>query len=779
MDAWPNETPAPSAQQEHAARLWHAGDFDGAARLYAEAAALSADPAPLLLWRAHALRAAGQPEAALVAYSQAAAEAPADPAPHRHRGHALRLMGRVEDALAAYALSVALAIGATGTPEAEAAIRALESESPTFPEPPRAEPPVPAADPAPAPAAPAARPAGRMISPPRPPSLPAARARSTVLAPPPRPRMAMLRSGGTSSGIGNQGVGGSIAFDVSDLLLHFGGRRTVTGIQRVQASLVGAALNAGQDAAYLAYDRDRAGWRAVPPDALSRLLASAAAGADTSDPDWILARDTVLDAAKSGPLHGFANGAMLVNLGNSWGIPDYFRGLRAAQRAAGIRYVPFLHDCVPLVMPEHCVRTLVQDYVRWFSAMGVHAHGVLCNSECTRADGRRFLDALLPGLDLSTEVVPLDADPRGNAAPDPSALEGTRAPRSPEPYVLFVATIESRKDHLTVFRAWLALLRRHGPGRIPRLVCVGAPGWHAEPAMNLLEGSPELARHVVLLHDISDGGLAALYRDCLFTVYNSHYEGWGLPVTESLAWGKVPVIPRHSALLESGGDAAVYVDPQSELDMAATVERLLFEPGALEQAAQAVAARRPRRWEAVLAQVQDALERFARLETPPAPERLALPLGHHISLRRADALKPDLTIALSDTVRDGPGWRPPEDWGTPLAGGRARLRLPLPPGSDGLLRLHLELRGGAGAPLSFTLFADAVPAGTAMIPDPPGGDFATAMPVEVAEGTRLLELELDAPEGTGLRGLMLCRDDDLLARLDFLEAQRLPSAQAV
>ena len=39
----------------------------------------------------------------------------------------------------------------------------------------------------------------------------------------------------------------------------------------------------------------------------------------------------------------------------------------------------------------------------------------------------------------------------------------------------------------------------------------------------------------------------------------------------------------------------------------------------------------------------------------------------------------------------------------------------------------------------------------------------------------MLELEIDAPAGTGLRGLLLCRDDDLLARLDFLEAQRLPA----
>ncbi|MBP0444049.1 glycosyltransferase [Roseomonas sp. SSH11] len=805
MDAWPNETPAPSAQQEQAARLWHAGDHQGAARLFAEAAALSADPAPLMLWQGHALQAAGRTDEALAAYEQAAAEAPADPAPHRHRGHALRLASRPEEAGQAYALAVALEIGATATPEAEAAIQRLGAESPAPPEPPRPEspagtPPGPAdLQAARAPAASArteAQPAQGMAHRGLVPAAAAARA-TTQLAPPARPRIAMLRVGGSTPRSAQPSpsamAGGSAvpaaargiqasrltAFDVTDLLLHFGHRRTLTGIQRVQASILGASLAAGYEASYVSFERERAGWRAVDPEALARLLAAAAAGADTADPAWILARDAVLEPGGNALPYSFLPGSTLVNLGNSWGIPDYFRALRLAQRQAGLRYVPFLHDCVPLVMPEHCVRTLVQDYARWFSSMGVHAHAVLCNSECTRADGQRFLDALIPGLNLPMEVVRLDADPRPTAAPDAAALEGTRAPRAPEPYVLFVATIESRKDHLTVFRTWLSLLRRHGAGRIPRLVCVGARGWHAEAAMNLLEGSPELARHVVLLHDISDGGLAVLYRDCLFTLYNSHYEGWGLPVTESLAWGKVPVIPRHSALLESGEGVAVYVEPQSEPHMVAAVERLLFEPGALAAAERGVAAKgRRRSWEAVLSQIGTALEAFGQEEPPPVAERIAIPLGHRIPLRRSASPVPDLSIALSDLVRDGVGWRPLEDWGAPMAEGRARLRMPLPPGLSGLLRLHLELRGVGGGPLSFVLLADGAPAGAATIAEPPEGDFATAMPVEVAEGTRILDLEWDAADGMGLRGLMICREDDLLARLDFLEAQRMPAFHA-
>ncbi|TPG61053.1 glycosyltransferase family 1 protein [Roseomonas nepalensis] len=746
MDDRHDTTQAALPLRAEAARAWHAGRPAEAASLYGRAAGLAEAPWEDLLWQGHAWRAADDAAAALLAFDAAIAEAPAEPLPYLHRGHALRQLGREGEARRAYGLARALDPGAPAAAEAEAGLQAAPGAG--TPAPPR--PPVPA-DAAPSPAARAAAPR----------------------------TAAVLRPGGRAAPAlplpGKEGI----AFDVTDLLMHFAHRRTLTGIQRVQASLLGAALRSGADAAYLAFERPRATWRALRREDLARLLEAAGAGADTADPAWIEARDAVPELAAGAPAHAFAEGQVLVNLGNSWGIPDYFRGLRAAQRARGVRYVPFLHDCVPLVMPEHCVRTLVEDYARWFAAMGVHAHGVLCNSEATRADGRRFLDALLPGLDLPMEVVRLDGDPRGTAPPDAAALEGTRAPRPPEPYALFVATIESRKDHLTVLRAWLSLLRRHGPGRIPRLVLVGAAGWGVEAATNLLAGSPELSRHVVVLHGVSDGALSALYRDCLFTVYNSHHEGWGLPVTESMAWGKVPVVPRHSALLESGAGGAVFVEPQSDGDMAAAVERLLFEPGALAAAERVVASRgAPRRWEAVLADVTAGVAAFAARAVVPPAGRLALPLGLRVALRRSDATRPDLAIALSDTIRDGAGWLSPEDWGTPFTGGTARLRLRLPEGAAGALRLHLELRGAGGAPLGLALRADGAPLGTAAIPAPPGGDFAAVLPVELAEGTEVLELEIDAPAGSGLRALMLCRADDLLARLDFLEAQRLPPLRA-
>ena len=76
---------------------------------------------------------------------------------------------------------------------------------------------------------------------------------------------------------------------------------------------------------------------------------------------------------------------------------------------------------------------------------------------------------------------------------------------------------------------------------------------------------------IVCLNHVSDGELAWLYRHAAFTVFPSLYEGWGLPVVESLAWGKFCLASSAASLPEAGGTWAEYQDPW---DLPAWVDRL-------------------------------------------------------------------------------------------------------------------------------------------------------------------------------------------------------------
>jgi glycosyltransferase involved in cell wall biosynthesis len=591
-----------------------------------------------------------------------------------------------------------------------------------------------------------------------------------------------------------------LVFDVADVLDYFRGKRTPTGIQRVQLGIVTQAVSEappeGMDVQLAAFMQKQGLWRAVPAELFLTLSRLSQSGSDSADPAWVAALAMAEELLAEAPPFAFAPGACLVNLGNSFGFADYFRALRELQRQLGLRYIPFVHDCVPLIVPEHCTLTMVRDYARWFGGVAAHADALLVNSENTRRDVAAQVERLLPGLDLPVEVVRLDADFRaGTPPPDPSALAEVAALRPGEPFVLFVSTIESRKNHQLVFGAWLQLVRRFGRAAVPRLVCVGKEGWHAEGALNLYRNAPELRQKVLMLDRVSDRALSALYASCRFTVYNSHYEGWGLPVTESLAYGKVPLVPAHSSMPEAGGPGAVYFTPQNEPDLVAKLERLIFDDAWLAGREAAVAAGpKLRGWGALRDQVLDGVRRFAALP-PPAGARVAVALGTLYRTRLAAETRPSAGQMVAEVTREGPGWDLPQDWGVASRGGLATLRFPLGGrAAEAPLRLFLELRGPVQPALLLlramtddgTLLATpqvalaAEEECTVMLDIPPLAASAALvldmelepLPEDTVEGQTLPE----GPVVIGLRGFMLCRQDDLAARLAFLEAQRFQAA---
>jgi glycosyltransferase involved in cell wall biosynthesis len=726
-------------------------DYLAAAEAYRQFVALRPENWSIIVQEGHCLKEAGQVAAALARYRDAEVLAPEDADLQVQIGHALKVLGRWRDAARAYHRAWTLQPGnADARREAEAT-----AEWMTGPE-------IEAAD-----RAALGIDAGDTLSP-----------------------GADLLSTNAEARV-------QVVFDITDVLLYFNASRTPTGIQRVQIGIVTRALasSPGIGVSLAVFDLRERCWRAVDRRGFARLCTLAASGSDPEAGDWVALRDAMRRRVIAAPPLRFPRDALLVNLGNSWSMPDYFRALRMAQRESGLRYIPFVHDCVPLIVPEHCLMTLVQNYVRWFAPLGLHAHGILCNSENTRRDVHRLTEQLRPGMTPPAHVVRLDADPRALVPPlGDGTLPALRGLGEDEEFALFVATLESRKNHLMVFTAWLNLLRKHGPQAVPRLVCVGKPGWHADAALNLLQNSPELQRHVVLMPHVSDQELDALYGRCAFTVYNSHYEGWGLPITEALAHGKVVITPAHSALTEAGGEAALYFTPQSLPELSAVLERVMLDP-AFRAAQEAVVREkgRPRSWDAVKDEAMDAIAALAARPARPAAERIAVEPGRHYRLRRQDSIALSLEPVLADMVREGPGWYPLDDWGVSCAAGLATLRLPLPETAEppAPLRLALEMQAPnlAMEVLLRIRLPDAAPL-LFSVPLQPG-EAATCLFDLPATAASVLEVEIDSGEGlpalqhgearrlgVGLRGFMLCRLDDHISRLAFLESRSFTSVTA-
>jgi glycosyltransferase involved in cell wall biosynthesis len=143
------------------------------------------------------------------------------------------------------------------------------------------------------------------------------------------------------------------------------------------------------------------------------------------------------------------------------------------------------------------------------------------------------------------------------------------------PFVLFVGTLETRKNLVTLIEAFTALRRK---GHIAhRLILVGKTGYGGQRIHSAIAASPFRSEIEVRGYE-TQPELLRLYRCADLFVFPSVYEGFGLPLLEAMRCGTPVVCSRAASLPEVAGDAAEYFDPASAEQMSATIERVLLSP---------------------------------------------------------------------------------------------------------------------------------------------------------------------------------------------------------
>ncbi len=130
--------------------------------------------------------------------------------------------------------------------------------------------------------------------------------------------------------------------------------------------------------------------------------------------------------------------------------------------------------------------------------------------------------------------------------------------RLPAEFILFVSTIEPRKNIVTLLRAYHQYRQRYH-GELA-LVLAGAPGWHYEEIYQEV-ASLDLGPHVFFLNRVSNEELLRLYNAASILVHPALYEGFGLTPLEAMACGAPVIVSNASSLPEVVGDAALLVDP--------------------------------------------------------------------------------------------------------------------------------------------------------------------------------------------------------------------------
>lgn len=233
-----------------------------------------------------------------------------------------------------------------------------------------------------------------------------------------------------------------------------------------------------------------------------------------------------------------------------------------------------VHDLIYHLFPRHHKRL---NY--WYLSLTMplycrRADAIITVSESSKRDLVRCY-----GVPADKVTVVYEA-----AAPHfrPATPEAVAAVRGryglPERYVIYVGTIEPRKNLVRLLEA-LQLL--HGKGEEVKLVVVGGLGWLYEEFLRRLEEAP--AGKVIVLGYVPDEDLPALYSGATLFALPSLYEGFGLTVLEAMACGTPVVCSHTSSLPEIAGDAARYFNPTDVQAMAEVMHQVLEDKESQEE----------------------------------------------------------------------------------------------------------------------------------------------------------------------------------------------------
>lgn len=236
-----------------------------------------------------------------------------------------------------------------------------------------------------------------------------------------------------------------------------------------------------------------------------------------------------------------------------------------------IKYVVTIHDLIFLRFPENYNRIDREIYKKKVEYACTTADKIIAISEQTKRDLMEFLK--VPSHKI--EVIYQSCAASFHHISDYRYRHLVQKKYNlPENYILYVGTIEKRKNLATLVEAI-----GKSNTQLP-LVAIGKQTDYTKEVMDMID-KYKLGNQVALLQNVSFLDLPSIYQSANLFVYPSLFEGFGIPVLEAL-YSKTPVIAATgSCLEEAGGPNSIYVDPKNSDELAQQIDRVI-ENGELQ-----------------------------------------------------------------------------------------------------------------------------------------------------------------------------------------------------
>lgn len=322
-----------------------------------------------------------------------------------------------------------------------------------------------------------------------------------------------------------------------------------------------------------------------------------------------------------------APGDVLLSVGATWGMSGHTEAV-AMLRGRGVKVVRMIYDLIPTIRPQWLEPHFTRPVTTWVRDVLLGSDHVLTISEYSRNEIERYC------AECRFQVPPLTVvrlgDVMGDAAGGSSPAPLPRfAPV--RPFFVCVSTLDVRKNHRLLYDAWTQLATRRGDA-CPDLVCIGLPHLHVADLLHDMRHDRMVNRHIHVLQGVEDCELDWYYKNCQATIYPSKYEGWGLPVAESLGHGRMCLASNATSIPEISRDLPEFFDPFDVHGLVSLVERVLDDRDWVsEREATIRETFCTTNWSQTAAQVLDAIRAPARQGGQPAWPRLSQGAGEKSS----------------------------------------------------------------------------------------------------------------------------------------------------
>lgn len=379
-----------------------------------------------------------------------------------------------------------------------------------------------------------------------------------------------------------------IWFDLTTSFLHVPG--VISGIIRVELSYAKFLHKIHSNVHYFAYangkifeiDKDKLSWLFESEDVAASFKffyefwsSHEAAGTGSRIP-FNASNDPTTERSRE--IDSFGDNAIIFLVNIDWELKWTTRSVDLAKKSKNALVAQFIHDATPMVVPHlHQERTCEQ-FEPFFNYCSNNILYLQYGGKTAQKDGINIQNSrqwTMPDSDfikLASDFKSITA----NTDVDRQCLNdlGIRSR-----FLITVGTIEPRKNHEVLYKSYLKLITENVKD-LPQLIFVGKPGWLSGDLLASLTTDERIA-NVIKIVTPDDFQLDVLYRNCMFALLPSYYEGYSLTLNECLSYGKFCIASDTPSLREVGRELADYVNPNDTHAWATQMEYYINNPSVL------------------------------------------------------------------------------------------------------------------------------------------------------------------------------------------------------